>query len=103
MKYIKKITGEKYYADRILRMLFCSEKLLQESREHWEKIHAENVRADRDDLKMFSAKNLVSCVIAGALRHNAHERTLFILSYCAEYPDEMDHVAYLIGGRDPQF
>lgn len=55
-----------YYVEQGKRYKAASEKLKKASRAYWTRIHAENVKAGRDDLIMFSGQVLAQYDIIDA-------------------------------------
>ena len=49
-----------FYKNWALAYNECSDEMKQKSREHWRKVHAENLTDGRSDLYMFSAQILAA-------------------------------------------
>lgn len=49
-----------YYKNWALAYNECNDEMKQKSREHWRKVHAENLKDGRSDLYMFSAQILAA-------------------------------------------
>lgn len=56
-----------YYHTYFLRYLAASPELREASRQHWTRVHAENVLSGREDLIIFSAKMLGAIALADAM------------------------------------
>ncbi len=55
-----------FYTDRMEAYKRASNELRRQSREHWTKIHKENMESGRSDLIMFSAQILAAYDLADA-------------------------------------
>ena len=56
-----------YYSAQVIRYLEADSETRAVAKAHWLKCHAENLKADREDLIIFSGKNLNSIMIAEAI------------------------------------
>ena len=57
-----------YYKTHALRYFLADEKTKQASREHWERVHIENVNSGREDLIIFSARIIANIALIDAGR-----------------------------------
>ena len=57
-----------YYESFAIRYHESGEDLRRRSREHWQRIHAENVKSGREDLIVFSARHLAEMAMIDAGR-----------------------------------
>ena len=64
---MKKSRPLHYYEMHFVRYLQADKETRKASRDHWLKCHRENIKADRDDLIIFSAKMLASIDLADAI------------------------------------
>ena len=56
-----------YYSAQILRYIEADKETREAAKAHWLKMHAENLKADREDLIIFSGKNLEAIMTAEAI------------------------------------
>lgn len=53
-----------FYTDYYNRFLSASAEMREQSKKHWLKIHAENLKTGRNDLIIFSAQVLAAAALA---------------------------------------
>lgn len=61
------ISHQDYYTNTVILYLEADRETREATKAHWLKCHAENMKADRHDLIMFSGKHLEAIMTAEAI------------------------------------